>query len=114
MSRSRLAKKQHCMKVMAELIQQYVERIRGAGAEYIVRACGEQGADGFWNGWLEFHDTTETMPPIRDGRPTRHRDHGALTRWAAGLEKRDFERAFRQTLILRPADAVAAAASYRA
>src|SRR5260370_26783710 len=82
---------------MVELIQQYVERIRGAGAEYIVRACGEQSADGSWNGWLEFHDSDEAMPPVRGGKPTRHRDHGALTRWAAGLEKRDFNRAFRHT-----------------
>lgn len=80
---------------MAELIQQYVERIRGGGAEYIVRACGEQSSDGSWDGWLEFHDTDEAMPPLRSGIPTRHGDRGALTRWAAGLEKRDFDRAFR-------------------
>jgi hypothetical protein len=83
---------------MAELIQQYVERIRGAGAQYIVRACGEQSPDGSWTGWLEFHDTDEAMPTLRSGFPTRHGDRGALTRWAAGLEKRDFDRAFRSAV----------------
>jgi len=46
MSRSSLAEIHQYPEMMVELIQQYVERIRGAGAEYIVRACGEQSADG--------------------------------------------------------------------
>ena len=87
---------------MAELIQQYVERIRGAESEYIVRACGEQRADGTWNGWLEFHDATDSHAPFRSLSSTRHPDHGALTRWAAGLEKRDFARAFEARIVPTP------------
>ena len=78
---------------MAEMIQQYMEKIEDAsGASYDVFAYGEGRSDGTWEGWIEFHSTDGKVR--RTGRETTQPNREALAYWASGLEPLYFEGAF--------------------
>ena len=78
---------------MAELIQQYVERIEDRGGKsYQVFAYGAARPDGNWEGWLEFHTAGGNI--LRTGRETTQPNREALAYWASGLEPLYFDGAF--------------------
>lgn len=79
---------------MAELIQQFKERIQRESSSYLIRAYGEQREDGTWAGWIEFHPVEDTEPILRTGQETSQPDRGALAYWASGLEALYFDGAF--------------------
>ena len=71
---------------MAELIHEHSTRVTGEdGTTYVVRICGEERADGTWEGWLEFHPT-EGKPVLRTGQETSQPSRVAIAYWASGLE----------------------------
>lgn len=78
---------------MAELIQQYAEKIEDpSGTIYDVSVHGEARPDGNWEGWIEFHSTDGKE--LRTGRETTQPSKEALAYWASGLEPLYFEGAF--------------------
>jgi hypothetical protein len=70
---------------MAEVFVTFPDAIRGAdGREYTARACGTEGADRLWQGWIEFTQagSSETL---RSGRETTQPNRQDLMYWATGL-----------------------------
>jgi hypothetical protein len=54
------------------------------GREFIARACGSSGADGLWQGWLEFTQVGADAV-LRSGRETTQPNRVDLEYWATGL-----------------------------
>jgi hypothetical protein len=78
---------------MAEMIQQYAEKIEDpSGTSYVVFAYGQRRADGNWEGWVEFHSVGGRV--LRTARETTQPNRAALDYWASGLEPLYFEGAF--------------------
>ncbi|HET8675423.1 MAG TPA: hypothetical protein VFO63_06550 [Blastocatellia bacterium] len=78
---------------MAEMIQQYVEKIESpSGTSYDVFAYGQPRSDGNWEGWIEFHSAGGRV--LRTARETTQPNRAALVYWASGLEPLYFEGAF--------------------
>ena len=78
---------------MAEMIQQYVEKIESPrGTSYDVFAYGQRRADDNWEGWIEFHSADGRV--LRTARETTQPNRAALAYWASGLEPLYFEGAF--------------------
>jgi hypothetical protein len=78
---------------MAEMIQQYVEKIAApGGAIFDVFAYGEMRPDGNWEGWIEFHSADGKV--LRTARETTQPNRESLAYWASGLEPLYFEGAF--------------------
>lgn len=78
---------------MAELIQTYAEVIRDArGEEFAASACGEERADGKWEGWIEFRSASGGVR--RTGRETTQPDRDAPAYWASGIEPLYLDGAF--------------------
>lgn len=78
---------------MAEMIQQYVEKIESpSGTSYDVFAYGQPRSDGNWEGWIEFHSAGGRV--LRTARETTQPNRAALAYWASGLEPLYFEGAF--------------------
>jgi hypothetical protein len=85
---------------VTEVLEELALRFRDAtGRGYGVRVRGHQGADGFWDAWLEF--VPEDGGPVRrTEHDTRQRSREDLTFWASGLEPTYLEGAFERA---RPA-----------
>lgn len=80
---------------MAELLQEYLSTVDGPDdTTYTVRSYGEQRTDGTWMGWLEFHPTDLSKPPLRTEQETSQPNRSAVEYWATGLEPVYFEGAF--------------------
>ena len=78
---------------MAEMIQQYVEKIESpSGTSYDVFAYGQLRSDDNWEGWIEFHSADGRV--LRTARETTQPNRAALAYWASGLEPLYFEGAF--------------------
>ncbi|HEX5732060.1 MAG TPA: hypothetical protein VF131_04415 [Blastocatellia bacterium] len=78
---------------MAEMIQQYVEKmVDPSGTSYDVFAYGERRPEGNWEGWIEFHSADGRV--LRTARETTQPNRAALAYWASGLEPLYFEGAF--------------------
>ena len=78
---------------MAEMIQQYVEKIESpSGTSYDVFAYEQPRSDGNWEGWIEFHSAGGRV--LRTARETTQPNRAALAYWASGLEPLYFEGAF--------------------
>ena len=78
---------------MAEMIQQYVEKmVSPSGASFDVFAYGQIRPDGNWEGWIEFHSAGGKV--LRTARETTQPNREALAYWASGLEPLYFEGAF--------------------
>lgn len=52
---------------------------------YAVHVCGEQRADGTWEGWIEFHPSG-LKSILRTDQETSQPNRAALEYWADGLE----------------------------
>ena len=69
---------------MAEMIQQYVEKIESpSGTSYDVFAYGQPRSDGNWEGWIEFHSAGGRV--LRTARETTQPNRAALAYWASVL-----------------------------
>jgi hypothetical protein len=80
---------------MPQLIQQYVQPLSDKnGVTYTVCVYGEPGAEGSWEGWIEFNPFDTAQPVLRTERETTQPDKAALTYWASGLEPLYLEGAF--------------------
>jgi hypothetical protein len=55
-----------------------------AGRVYLPRVWGERRADGRWEGWIEFQDTTTSHVLTTDRETTQPNLHD-LQYWASGL-----------------------------
>lgn len=51
-----------------------------------MRIYGEEGSDGIWEGWLEFHPAEKGKPVLRTGQETTQPSHVTIEYWAFGLE----------------------------
>ncbi|HUQ80865.1 MAG TPA: hypothetical protein VM076_07000 [Gemmatimonadaceae bacterium] len=72
---------------MAEVLVEFDSVFPGpGGANYAPRACARVGADGRWEGWLEFGDL-ETGAVIRSGRETTQPSRDDAMYWATGLTR---------------------------
>lgn len=72
---------------MAEVLHEFVDILEDAnGVAYHVHACGAEGRDGRWQGWLEFLPL-DGSPPVRSQRETTQPNRGAVEYWAAGLTR---------------------------
>ena len=81
---------------MAEMIQEYqTPVIDRAGVIYFARACGQERADGTWEGWLEFHPQPSAEGQVlRTDQETSQPNRKTIEYWASGLEPVYLEGAF--------------------
>jgi hypothetical protein len=89
---------------MAEVLVRFTERVQDdEGASYQAQASGAVGADGLWEGWIEF--VGENGRPLRTPRETTQPNRDALLYWAEGLTATYLEGALRRALnaLLEPA-----------
>jgi hypothetical protein len=68
------------------LIREHPAQIIEGGTAYQVLICGEQRADGTWEGWLEFHPADSTQQVLSTDRETSQPNRTAIEYWADGLE----------------------------
>ena len=53
---------------------------------YTVSVCGNERADGTWEGWLEFRPIDSSQPMFRTDQETSQPNRSAIEYWADGLE----------------------------
>jgi hypothetical protein len=83
---------------MAEVLVEFDAVFRGPdAARYAPRACARLGADGLWEGWLEFSDL-DTGAVIRSGRETTQPSRADAMYWATGLTRVYLEGALTRAL----------------
>ena len=80
---------------MAEAVLVFDDRLSAPdGASLVARVCGRQLPDGWWEGWIEFHDPAsdsgnhaagEAAPALRTPRETLQPSRRDLVYWATGL-----------------------------
>jgi hypothetical protein len=81
---------------MAEVLVKFVDRVQGPdGTGYQAQACGAPGADGLWQGWIEFRSGTRDL---RTGRETSQPNRDDLLYWAQGLTHTYLEGALARAL----------------
>jgi len=68
------------------LIRKHPVKVIEGDTAYVVRICGEERADGTWEGWLEFHPTDTGQPILRTDQETSQPNRSAIEYWADGLE----------------------------
>ena len=71
---------------MAELIREHPSRVTDDGTTYVARVYGTERADGTWEGWLEFHPSDNSKPPLRTQEETSQPNRITIEYWAFGLE----------------------------
>ena len=70
---------------MAEVLAQFPNVVTATnGVGYTAQACGAPGADGLWEGWIEFAPI-DGGAPIRSGRETTQPNRTDTVYWANGL-----------------------------
>ena len=70
---------------MAEVLAKFNNVVRETnGVGYTAQACGAPGADGLWEGWIEFAPL-DGGPPIRSPRETTQPNRTDAIYWATGL-----------------------------
>ena len=67
------------------LIRKHAVLVSSATTTYAVHVCGQERADGTWEGWLEFQPSG-TGPILSTGPETSQPNRAALEYWADGLE----------------------------
>ena len=71
---------------MAEVLVEFTDPIRAEnGIDYVPRACGREGRDGMWEGWIEFLPVRRGEEPVRSGRETTQPNRTDAMYWATGL-----------------------------
>src|SRR5215469_2747411 len=68
------------------LIREHFTRVVSGNTTYIVHVCGQERANGNWEGWIEFHPTDASQPILSTERETSQPNRTALEYWADGLE----------------------------
>jgi hypothetical protein len=68
----------------------------GADGPYYAQACGREGQDGLWEGWIEFIRESDQRA-VRTGRETTQPNRQDLVYWATGLRPVYLEGAFART-----------------
>jgi hypothetical protein len=95
---------------MAEVLVEFSDPVAGSdGITYTARACGSEGDNGHWQGWVEF------IPggggePVRSGRETTQPNRTDTVYWATGLTHVYLEGALERALkplVLRAPRAIA-------
>jgi len=97
---------------MAEVLVRFTELVQDDnGTSYQAQASGVAGADGQWDGWIEF--VGENGLALRSPRETGQPNRDALLYWAQGLTAAYLEGALRRALnaLLEPAARVSIAES---
>lgn len=70
---------------MAEVLVAYAEIVTARdGRRFTARACGSEGPNGLWQGWLEFIPL-ENGTPLRSSRETTQPNRQDTVYWATGL-----------------------------
>ncbi|HEU4628188.1 MAG TPA: hypothetical protein VFS08_00495 [Gemmatimonadaceae bacterium] len=70
---------------MAEVLVQFDTAVAGTdGRGHVARVCGREGADGRWEGWIEF-GPQDGGPVLRTPRETTQPNRTDLQYWATGL-----------------------------
>ena len=70
---------------MAEVLAKFPDVVTATnGVGYTAQACGGPGADGLWEGWVEFAPL-DGGPPIRSPRETTQPNRTDTLYWATGL-----------------------------
>ncbi len=67
------------------LISKLPALIARGTVSYVVHVCGQERADGTWEGWLEFHPSGGGSI-LRTDQETSQPNRTALEYWADGLE----------------------------
>jgi len=73
----------------------------GTDGPYHAQACGRQGQDGLWEGWIEFIRASDNKA-LRTGRETTQPNREDLVYWATGLRPVYLEGAFARTAARTP------------
>jgi hypothetical protein len=76
------------------LIRMHPTKLIFGDTTYIVRICGDERADGTWEGWLEFQSADAKRPSMLTEQETSQPNRTALEYWADGLEPAYLEGAF--------------------
>jgi hypothetical protein len=70
---------------MAEVLAKFTGIVTATdGVRYTAQVCGAPGADGLWEGWVEFAPL-DGGPPIRSPRETTQPNRADALYWANGL-----------------------------
>ena len=70
---------------MAEVLARFTNVVRETnGVGYTAQACGAPGANGLWEGWIEFAPL-DGGEPIRSPRETTQPNRADAVYWANGL-----------------------------
>ncbi len=92
---------------MAEVLVEFGDVISATdGRRFAAQACGREGDDGRWQGWIEFLPL-EPGPPVRSGRETTQPNRQDALYWATGLTPVYLEGALRRALTARDVPASA-------
>ncbi len=93
---------------MAEAVLAFDDRLSAPdGASLVARVCGRKLADGWWEGWIEFHDPAggsgdpaadDAAPAHRTARETLQPSRRDLVYWATGLTHTFLEGALARAL----------------
>jgi hypothetical protein len=67
------------------LIRKHANTVTAGNTTYAVHVCGQERADGTWEGWIEFHPSG-AGPILRTEQETSQPNRAALEYWADGLE----------------------------
>jgi hypothetical protein len=90
---------------MAEVLVEFNEPLTDSdGCRYVARACGAEGDNGHWQGWIEFVPV-EGGETLRSGRETTQPNRIDTLYWATGLTAVYLEGALdraRRPLVRRP------------
>jgi hypothetical protein len=70
---------------MAEVLVTFDEPVRDQLGEYQARAIGRLGADGMWEGWIEFVPIDGSTEVLVTGVESTQPEHEHLVYWATGL-----------------------------
>jgi hypothetical protein len=68
------------------LIHEHPTKVISGNTRYVVHVCGQERADGMWEGWIEFHPTDSSHPILITERETSQPNLVALEYWADGLQ----------------------------
>jgi hypothetical protein len=80
------------------LVHDFLEPFVAAdGQTYVVRAYGQERADGTWIGWLTFV-AADGQTVKRTARETTQSSRDQLAYWASGLQQSYFEGAFNRVM----------------
>ena len=84
---------------MAEVLVEFDTTVRGPdGARWAPRVCGAIGADGLWEGWIEFMPDDDSIELVRTARETQQPNRDDLMYWAQGLSQAYLDEALRRAL----------------